>query len=631
MRKRNVLALLVAVAMLACVLPASAEGAAYSEAPMLQAKTAAGELPAVAERLPAAGDVMVEPMDAIGQYGESITFVQDSSKWYSEKITEEPLFRFKEDGTVEPNVAKGFEVNEDATVYTIHLREGMKWSDGAPFTTEDCRFFYEDLLIPGVTGKSVWEAMYSTTAEGEKVMATMDVVDDYTFTVTFASPKPTFLEELAINGKWFFAPKHYLKDYIPGEGYLTAEQAAAKAEELGFSDTQKMCEQYTYYYWLVQGRPTLRPWVIAGDFEAELCVWERNPYYWKTDADGKQLPYIDTLRFMRFSDVSQKLLWTMDGTADVNDVTWDDFQTVMDADNDGVLLVEWKTPAWSKQSLQLNQAIQDEDLRALFQNIKFREALSICVNREQIVELVDNGVSTPAQSAPFEGSLGYSEEWTKKWTAYDPARAETLLAECGLVKGADGLYAFADGKAVVLNIQYQNELDAKFAELLMNDFKAIGLNTTIRMYDRSILEEMRSANTHEVTINWEKFDTVNLSLRPDYFIPFRDYCAWGTAFGLWYKNPADELAVEPPQDVKDMLNLYDKMMAATTAEARTAAAEEIMDVLEAGVYEIGYTSALGQIFAIDAKLRNFPDSSVYCDEYRGLGIGHPQIWWFDAE
>lgn len=599
---------------------ASAEAVTYTQSPYLDGQ----DLPPVAERLPK--DVMVEEMEEIGVYTDNLTMLQSSSKWGPGKPTEEALFRFNTDGSIEPNVAKGYDVNEDATVYTIYLREGMKWSDGVPFTSEDCRFFYEDLLIPGVTGKSVWEALKVKVGE-EEVLAKLEIVDDYTFTVTFAAPKPNFLKELAINGKWFFAPKHWLQDKIPGENYLTQEEADAKAVEMGFSDASAMGKALTYYYWLELDRPTLRAWTISNDFDDELCVWKRNPYYWKVDAEGKQLPYIDELHFRRYSDESQALLFTMDGTADVNYVALQDVETILNSESE-IELVEWSSVAWASQSMQLNLAIMDEDLRALFQNVEFRHALSIAVNRDQIVELVDEGYTEAAQSAPGAGAQGYSEEWTKKWTEYDVAGAQKLLEEaCGLKKGDDGFYYFENGKKVVLNLQYQDEAHASLAELLRNDFMNLGLETTTRMYDRSIMEEMRSANEHEIVLNWERFSTFSLSLRPDYFIPFRDYCVWGTAFGLWYKNPENEAAVEPPQDVKDMLDAYDRMMAALTAEEKDEIAGEILKMFEEGIYEIGFTSALPAVYAINPNLRNFLESAVDCDEFRNLGITNFATLW----
>lgn len=630
MKTRKIISALLAIVMLASLVSfASAEAATYTQSPYLDGQ----ELPPVEERLPVASDIMVENVADIGQYTDYITLMQGgSSKWGPGKPTEEALFRFRPDGTVEPNVAKGFDVNEDATVWTIHLREGMKWSDGEPFTTEDCRFFYEDCLLTGFTGKSAWEAVKAADENGEMQVAKLDIVDDYTFTMTFASSKPEFLRELAINGKWFFAPKHWLEAHVAvyTDESKTAEEKDAYAQELGFSDMKALGNSYTYYYWIVEGRPTLRAWQIDGDFNAEMCVWKRNPYYWKVDAEGKQLPYIDELHFRRYSDDSQALLWIMDGTADIGSVALADVDTILSSDAP-VSLIEWSSTSWTSQSMQLNLAVKDDLKRPLFQNVNFRHALSIIVDRVQIAQLIDNGYTDPAQSAPPEGAQGYDPEWTSKWTEQDIEGAQALLEQCGLVKGADGFWAFADGTKLILNLQYQNEADASLAELLKNDLGKAGIDSTTRMYDRSIMEEMRSANEHEIVLNYENFDTVSISLRPDYFVPLRDYCVWGTAFGLWYLNSLDgkgrEGAVEPPEDVKTMLEIYTNMKNATTSAQKEEYAVQLLACFREGIYEIGFTSANPAVYAINAKMHNFREDGIACDEFRDLGLANfPCLW-----
>lgn len=632
MKTRKVISALLAIVMLLSLASfATAEGA-YTQSPYLDGQ----DLPAVADRLPAEKDIMVENVADIGQYTDYITLMQGgSSKWGPGKPTEEALFRFKVDGTVEPNVAKGYDVNDDATVWTIYLREGMKWSDGEPFTAEDCRFFYEECLQTGFTGKSTWEAVKAADENGDLQVAKLAIIDDYTFTMTFVSSKPEFLRELAINGKWFFAPKHWLKEHVDvyNDAGKTAEEKDAYAQALGFSDMKALGNSYTYYYWIVKDRPTLRAWTIDGDFNDEMCIWKRNPYYWKVDAEGKQLPYIDELHFRRYSDDSQALLWVLDGTADIGSVALSDVETILNDATASVNLVEWSSTSWTSQSMQLNLAVKDEAKRALYQNVDFRHALSVAINREQIVQLIDNGYTEPAQSAPAPGAQGYDPEWTTKWTEYDVAEAQKLFEACGLVKGADGFYTFADGTKLVLNLQYQDEAHAGLAELIKNDLAIAGIDSTTRMYDRSIMEEMRTANDHEIVINYENFDTVSMSLRPDYFVPMRDYCVWGSAFGLWYLEQVTgtvrEGKVEPPQDVKDMLDIYTNMKNATTSEAKEGFALQLLDCFKEGIYEIGFTSSNPAIYAINAGMHNFPENGIACDEFRDLGLANFACLWVE--
>ena len=176
-----------------------AQEAEVKEAPVLADQVAAGTLPALEERLPVASDIMIEEAPANAQFGGTLRR-NNGGEWDYGPFTEEPLFRLTEDGGVTPNVAKGYDVSSDGLVYTIYLREGMKWSDGAPFTAHDVAFYYNYMLVTDVTeeGKIVsgyngtnynW---YKTTdpADGIAKPAIVTVVDDYTVQIKLYAPKP---------------------------------------------------------------------------------------------------------------------------------------------------------------------------------------------------------------------------------------------------------------------------------------------------------------------------------------------------------------------------------------------------------------------------------------------------------
>ncbi len=626
----KMLALLMALVMLLGVAGTAVAESTYAQSPALEGK----DLPPVAERMPVAADIMVEEMDDVGRYTATFTMAQGSSNWTTGKLTEEPLFRFKTDGNVEPNVAKGYDVNEDATVWTIYLREGMRWSDGEPFTAEDCRFFYEEVLLTGFSTKSVWGAV----KDGNGEVAKMAVLNDYCFTMTFGTPKPAFLQELAINGKWFFAPKHWMIQYMPAEyegqktsGLLTAEEWKAAAEKMGYSDLKTFDSIISYYYWLVPGRPTLRAWQLQGDFNADSFTMERNPYFWKVDAEGKQLPYIDSIVFLRYQDENQPLLWSLDGTIDLYSPAWTNIVEMKEAEANGTIKVmEWNNTAWAGNALQLNQATKDDELRALFQNVDFRHALSIAVDRAQICALVDDDFSVPSQSAPQEGQMGYDPEWVSKWTEYDVEQAKELLVKCGLTLGQDGTWYFPSGKQVAIHMIYQNEAYATLAELLVKYYSELGLKVYQNLYDRSYVETLQGDNEYEAVINPnEHFATVNIGLRPDYLVPTRAYPPWASEFGAWYDPNDGKDGMEPSDAVKELLAVYDQFRASTNAQEREELCQKMLEIHKENVWEIGYTSPVSTLYAINAKLHNFPEASISCDEFRDVGIGHPANWWIE--
>ena len=271
-----------------------AEEVTLKEAPMLAEMVAAGELPELSERLPVESDIMVETdkTPEAPQYGGTLRR-SHTGEWDYGPFCEEPLFRLTEDGGITPNVAKSFEVSEDGLTYTIHLREGMKWSDGEPFTAQDCAYYYNYMLVSDVdeTGKVTksyngnYYNWYKTTdpADGLTKPAIVTVVDDCTFQIKLYSPKPLILQNIAIDNKWMFAPKHWYQDIVAhdttkphwsgldasvlgGEGLtdITEEQAVANAAARNarfvFDDYTQLGNQLGYMYWNYKDRPTLRAW-----------------------------------------------------------------------------------------------------------------------------------------------------------------------------------------------------------------------------------------------------------------------------------------------------------------------------------------------------------------------------------
>jgi peptide/nickel transport system substrate-binding protein len=600
------------------------------EAPMLAAKVAAGELPALEDRLPVASDVYVEDLESVGAYGEKLTMSYDgkSSQWMVGKIMEENLFAFNSQGELVPNVAKGFDVNEDSTVYTIYLREGMKWSDGVPFTSEDVLFFYYHMCIPKTFGKSLFECFYSTNPETlERTQCEMEAVDDYTVKVTFADPAPKFLENVAINSKWLYAPAHYYKNLLPE--FIGEEAAAAKAAELGYKDVAAMGKETGYYFWNVVGRPTLRAWVTTADRDADLLVYTRNPYYWKVDAEGKQLPYEDEFHFVKVSDANQHLLMAMSGETDLYRGSMNDIVTLkQNQANGGYTFYYWPSTSWGSVStqLQFNLTCQDDNLRALFNNADFRQALSISVDREEMVSLCSE-FAEPAQCAPEEGQNGYDPEWSKKWTEYDPEKAKALLEGCGLVMGSDGYYNFADGSDFILEMLTckEGEEITQIAELLTQKyFKNIGVKATFSLRDRSLIEDMAISNSLTAVLSpVAPMDTVNITLRPDTLVPVRNYAVWYGTYGDWVSTNGEK-GMEPTGDMAELINLYKQMNAATSREEIAEIGKKMLELHKENVWAIGFYTSSPMVLVVDADLKNFHEVEVNCDEFRELNLA--KLW-----
>ncbi len=593
------------------------------EAPMLQELVKSGQLPSVEERLPVKEDIMIEPVvEEIGQYGGDwrIPWGGIDDKWMPGKFTEEALFRFKQDGSgVEPNVAKGYDVNDDATEYIIYLREGIKWSDGYPFTADDVLFYWEHMLIPETFGKQLYDCYYSVDpVSGEKVRCDVTKVDDYTVKVTFKYPNVLFLERLAIDNKWFFAPAHFYKTILPE--FVGEEKALQIAKEWGFNDLKQFGQWTGYYYWVWPQRPTLRAWIAKNDPNSQRFIMERNPYYWKTDAEGNQLPYIDRVVFDKM-EPEHRLLEALAGNVDCWTMNSTDFTLLKENESKGnYRILTWPSASWATNVIQLNQTTEDLKLRALFQDIRFREAISVAVDRSEVCEIATNGLTEPQQAAVPKGLPNYQEGWAEKWVEYDVNRANQLLDEIGLKWDANHKYrTFSDGSELSLVI-YDVE-PGPFEELLKKYYEDVGIQTVIKPIDNALYQEMKYGNKLTATTN-ETISLVKVSYRPDTVVPLRVLTPWLGYYGLYNATNGKE-GVKPEGDVAKLLEYWNKVVASKTTAEIDKWSDEILKLHAKNVWIIGYTGPMPNLVLVKNNFRNVPDGLIFCDEFRDLGHGRP--------
>lgn len=601
--------------------------AAFVEAPYI---TNLGIYGDVMDRLPVEGDVMIEDAEylEIGVYGGELQRSADGGNWSNGKIMEEGLFRFKTDGTVEPNVAKSYTVNEDYTVYTITLRRDMKWSDGAPFTAEDCVWFYNKVCLNKIDSKGVRNC--HKDANGDP--AVVELIDETSFTVTFGTPKYDFIEALTVDLKWHYAPMHIFEKFVDAAIAGDNETALAEAKAISgreYKDAADAGKKLLYYFWNEPGVPTLNPYVLSteegkNNVKGEYYEYVRNPYYWKADAAGQQLPYIDKIVGVTVSNVDQELMLLLDGTVDFQTIGMDAVETVLNAGN--INIYEWSGADWGDVGTQLhvNLGIADEKLNALFNNPAFREALSICVDREVVAGLYGSGWLEGGQAAPQKGALGYSEEWASKWTEYNVDKAKTLLESCGLVLGADGFYDFADGTDFMLNIvSVADNGAAETYKILEPYFTAAGIKTTFKDAERTIIDNDLLAGTIECMLYpVTGIGDVSIVLKPNSMVPgYATNVAW---YGTMNKETASG-------DLLKLIELKEQLDKTGDPAQREAIALQMLALHEQNQWTIAYVAAATTFHAVNARVHNFLADGVWSDIYRDLGIAHVQCWYIPAD
>ena len=608
----------------------------YSEAPYI---TNLGIYGDVEDRLPVKEDIFVSQYDAtgaaleIGTYGGTINLVGSGGFWDLSRPTLETIIRRNTDGSYVPNVIKSYEHNEDYTVWTFRLREGMKWSDGDDFNADDITFWYYMCHINNYDTKASWAAL----KDGDDGFAKLEKVDEYTVTWTFTNPK--FPADFIENGdfKWCWAPSHWLSDLIPSSYYkenpywkdtgLSDEDVLKNAQAKGVdkATVKDLGKELTYYFWNVGGMPTVNSFSLrAGDSRQDtVCHMDRNVYYWKVDAQGQQLPYCDGIVFTKTSADGQDQLMFRSGEVDILAVAMQDIASILADMGDKAVLRTFASVDWGGVKVTFNYTHTDPNYAKLFNNVKFRQAISIAVDRNQVSELLSDGFLLPGQCAPQPGNFGYDEEWMNKWTEYDVKTAKKLLEECGLVMGSDGFYDFADGSDFLLTFySYLDSGANNEYPVLEQYYKAVGIKTAWKEYEVAAFDMEIDNNTWTAVLGpHTSIGGLSMKDRVAPFVPVQQAAEWYGEFGTWVGTNG-ERGVEPTGDMAKLVEIWKKWEDTPNAEERDAYNLEIYEIHKANLWTIAYLQGAGTYNLVNASLKNYPDDLVSCDLYMYANIVH---------
>ena len=520
-----------------------AQDSMYNEAPMLAEMVASGDLPPVDDRLPE-NPVILTPLIEIGTYGGTLRVGSANIATYlKHNMTREPLMMWHlpvvGDGPITANLAESWEANDDATEWTVHLREGVKWSDGEPFTSADVAFFWLDnVLNENVTGYDTVSSIFQDGQPPE-----LEVIDDFTIQFTYTNSFPAFAEGQATLTEIAW-PKHYLAqfhpDYTDGATY----------------------EQYNVENLLENGRgqASLQAWMLEENVTGEFYNLVRNPYYFKIDTKGNQLPYFDRVTVELVEDRQAVALGNVTGQFDL-DAMWVGVQHIQlftesiqegrdisltFADFDGV-------------AFYFNLDIEDPVKKAAFRDINFRRAFSMAINRQEIGDLFYAGLFNPAGSIFAPESGFYHEEHSQLWANYDPDAAMALLEEAGYVDiDGDGFRETPDGEALQIVIEVGiHDLYTPIVELMTEYMAAIGVNAIMDSDDQTLVRDRYVAGEAEI-LTWDRDGGSNP-------FGFEAYGIAGAGPGLpyWHQN----WEADPVDDNYLLMNdLYQQALALPPTE-----------------------------------------------------------------
>lgn len=628
--------------------------AKYREAPMLAERVSAGQLPPVEERLPV-NPLVVGGREAIGEYGGEVRMIHFDPVWFVSNydLNAERMLHYSDMDlrTIVPNILESWEVTPDGKSYTFHLRQGMKWSDGQPVTTEDVRFWWEDFYLnKDLVASLPWQMRFG----GEPMK--VEIVDDFTFKITFAAPFGNFAAHLT---RWepsnvspsIIAPSHYYKQFHPK--YTDPAKLDAMAKEQGLENWAALFSQRAQWGlgvwqgpdWII-GFPTLSPWIIVERPQEGLFLWERNPYYWKVDMAGNQLPYIDRLRYDYVTNVEAVKLKLVQGELDIlgqHDVTIADYPFYKENEAKGNYVVGDYLSCMSDRYILFPQHYIADDpvLTEIVNHPNFVKALSVAIDRDEINESLFYGLARMGQVSPMPNSKYYKEKYGTAWAQYDPELANKLLDEMGLDKrDSEGFRLRPDGQRLKFNIEHAGErvgpVTDKLTGMVVTYWREVGIDATTKYVQESLYNErMLAYQVHCGVWHQDRSTDLLLHIQPQWFIPTGDP-QQGTACSAWavWYMAADRTApglIEPPDEIKRLYDLFDQATATVDENERVRLMQQIFDYLAENPLEIGLVLECPAPLCFNKNLRNLPRPKVPIgwDTY-GLSTYHPEAFYYEG-
>jgi peptide/nickel transport system substrate-binding protein len=570
--------------------------AQYQEAPVLQERVAAGELPPVADRLPE-NPLVLTPLEAIGTYGGTWNLVQESDfPWWGSHLLYEDLAMWNPDQSAfVPELAESWSYNDDSTQLTLNLREGLKWSDGMPMTADDYIFWWEEVVLgTDLDGNpSPWSWFQQPwTKAGEQPMQ-LEKVDDFTILHTFAAPNPNahywWETGPVFQRVW---PTHFLKQFHPQ--YNDAAN--------GWEDLQNAVN---FHGFGKPDMPVLTPWKTAEYLPDQRIVLERNPYFWKVDTDGNQLPYIDRIVIDYVGTMENVKLRILNGEVDFQirpEMTGADYPLLFEGQEQGNYEVRlFHTGRGAQPALYPNLNHPDANLQAFFRDQRVRIALSIGIDRALINDVIYNGLLQP-----FQGTIGADswhfkvgdgpallEEWQQAYAEYDPERANQLLDEAGYVRGQDGSRIFPDGSKIsfvaTINTADQgtkNYVDAM--QMVKEAWAELGIEVILDDVSQEEYDQTIDAGTFDMYV-YESSDH-NAFTWPAQLIPVVHRRSWPMVT-MWYQTNGEQGSGPEayPGDVEErLLAIWEKIQTETDELARHKLVHDAIRIhIDEGPFFIG--------------------------------------------
>ena len=483
----------------------------------------------------------------------------------------------------------------------------MKWSDGAPLTWDDWLFWFQDMIedeniaLPRQTG----------THPGGEAMKTTKL-DDYTLKCSFAVSNPLFLEVLSRGSggratSFQVIPSHYLKQFH--YKYNTALKATDRDALLDHYNTR-----YTF-----PDMPSHGAFVVKETVLRENMVMKRNPYFWKVDPEGNQLPYMDEVRVRFMADAEVRKLAASNGEVDFGDAgTIKDIAVMKENEaKGGYRTILYRVGDNIQSGLMMLFCVGDPGLNELIWNQNFRLALSWAIDRARINDVVFLGAGKPRQAtqmpygAEFQSERGQKvlDDWTNHAMAHEPETAKRLLDEINVKDvNNDGFRERPDGTPleIIVDVSVTDAYNLDAFKLVKDDYAQVGLNMIVNAIDGAVLNQ-RVLNC-ETGFRARGGTGGGLWIAQSFWTPVEntEYCIFGQPYGQWYQSGGKQGIAPPPGSAIERLqDLYTEAITVVDATKRDNMVLDGYQIhIDEGPFNIGIVGDTVRPFVATNTLKN---------------------------
>jgi len=605
------------------------------ETPSLATDVRRAILPPVAERIPQE-PLVVDPRKEgreQGDPGGTIRMLMSKEKdvrllsaWgYARLVGWTPKL------SLEPDILKAIDV-KDGRIFTLHLRKGHRWSDGEPFTSEDFRYFWEDVANNKDVSPAGPPAEILNDGETPKV----EIVDATTVRYSWSKPNSRFLAVLAqARDPYIYRPAHYLKKFharYADAATLAALVASAKVNSWAALHNRMDAEENNDN----PDMPTLQPWIARTAMPANRFIFRRNPYFHRVDVAGNQLPYIDGIEVL-IADAGLIPAKAAAGEADLQarGISFADITSLKANEAKGnYRVLTWPIAKGSHLALFPNLNANDATWRALLRDVRFRHALSLAINRSDINKALFFGLAVEGNNAVLKASPLYRPEYVTQNATYDPKQANALLDQIGLTKrDGEGTRLLADGRPAELIIETSGESkeETDILQLIAQHYKAVGLKLIVKPSDRTAMRNRAYAGDAVLTSRsgWDNgIPTADMS--PDELAPLhQDFLAW-PKWGQYFETSGKSGEAPDIASAKELLALNSQWGRAKTSQERAAIWQRMLAIHADQQFIIGVVSGVMQPIVVRTTLHNVPERGLFSwDPGAQFGMYRMDEFWID--